>query len=501
MPEDREKSEDVELCFGRIALARGLVTSEQLEYCQRLREENKTIKGLPRMGEIMMKEGLITKPQALDILKAAHIELGDNQKIGGYELIDKLGEGAMGAVYKAKQLSMDRIVALKLLPRSLSNNKNILDRFLREARIVANLNHPNIVRGFEIGEANGYHYFAMEFVDGGTIGGRIRKEKRIPENDCIEIALQCCRALQHAHDAGVVHRDIKPDNLMLTSENHVKVADLGLATREDTQSLTATGNTVGTPYYMAPEQVTAEIKLDGRADIYALGASLYHMVTGEPPFTGASTPAIMSKRLMNDPVAPCNIHSDVSKSFSAVLMKMMTRELKKRYQDCNSVISDMEKVKSGQIPSCFNEETDSMLKTKTPDENIHDDLTEDEIIELNEIFESSSSNEILPAWITPLRVLVFMCLFFTVATATWFFKNRDKIFSPSHPDGKVWEFPAEMDKNINKNINEDWQTVLKKITIKNNSKEKTISVLDEFIAKYPSTALAKRAEMFKEDVE
>ncbi|MHC4871073.1 MAG: serine/threonine protein kinase [Planctomycetota bacterium] len=496
---DKANAELVESCFGDIAVTRGLVTAQELAECRKIRDKKIAEGTSIRMGEVMMQKGLITKPQALDVLKAAHNSIGHRQKIGGYELIEKLGEGAMGAVYKANQISMNRIVALKLLPRSLSSNENIIKRFMREARIVANLNHPNIVRGFEIGEANGYHFFAMEFVDGGSVDDKLKQHKYLEEKETIEIAMQCCKALEHAHNAGVIHRDIKPDNLMLTGDGVLKVADLGLATREDTQALTATGNTVGTPYYMSPEQVTGQKNIDLRADIYALGATLYHLCTGEPPFTGSSTPAIMSKRLMNNPVAPCNIHSHISKSFSAVLLKMMSREPADRYQNCGKIISDLELLNRDKSPECFENEVDTMISADRHPGELAEILGE-EVIELNEDHEAKSFINILPVWITPFKTALFCGFFFICAASLWVTKNYSRLKGPSHPEGKVWTGKPAPLKDIRKKLHADWKIILTSIADKNKTHAIKIKELEDFIEKYPGTALSKRAKMFIEDL-
>jgi serine/threonine-protein kinase len=184
-------------------------------------------------------------------------------RIGGYELLATLGKGGMGVVFKARQVSMDRVVALKVLPPHLAENEAFVQRFLREARSAAKLNHPNVVQGIDVGQAEGHYYFAMEFVDGSTVKEMIKQQGRLDEKTALNIVGAVARALEHAHEHGIIHRDIKPDNIMVTRKGEVKLADLGLArTTEKPDTMTIEGTALGTPYYMAPEQVRAQADID-----------------------------------------------------------------------------------------------------------------------------------------------------------------------------------------------------------------------------------------------
>ena len=185
---------------------------------------------------------------------------GQKRAIGGFEIIAKLGQGAMGAVFKARQVSVDRIVALKVLPRNLAKNENYVVRFLREAHAAAKLDHVNIVQGIDAGQADGYHYFAMEFVDGNTLRDVLTAQGKLSEQHALEIARDVARALDCAHEAGLIHRDVKPDNVLIASDGTVKLADLGLAreTERTDSGVTQVGTPLGTPNYISPEQVRGE---------------------------------------------------------------------------------------------------------------------------------------------------------------------------------------------------------------------------------------------------
>ncbi len=365
MPTDEKKEE----LYGRIALERGLITRDQLDkaWKQWTRDHQKNKK--LRLGEIMMQQGHVTRQQALDVLKETHLRLGDKPRIGGYELERLLGRGAMGMVYRARQLSMDRPVALKLLSRELSENEDFVKRFTREARTTAKLNHVNIVTAIDVGESNGYHYFAMEYVDGTTVERLLKKEERLSEDRVIEIAIQVVQGLEHASKHGIIHRDIKPANIMLTKDDVAKIADMGLAvptSKKTSDHMTGTGIAVGTPYYMAPEQVEGKSHVDFRADIYALGATLFEMLTGEKPFDAANVAAIMTKRLYEPPPVASSACRNVGREISAVVYKMMAREPDDRYQDLDSLTKDLGRIVEGKPPSCLQQLPRGKPKGKKP---------------------------------------------------------------------------------------------------------------------------------------
>jgi len=275
------------------------------------------------------------------------------KEIGGFELISKIGQGGMGAVFKARQKSLDRIVALKVLPPSFAKDVKFIERFQREARACAKLNHPNIVQGVDVGkdEATGVWYFAMEFVDGPSVLKLLKTDGALPEARALEIARDIARALECAVGQGIVHRDIKPDNILLTTSGDAKLADLGLAKQmnNDNASLTQSGQAVGTPYYMAPEQVRGRAdQYDIRTDIYALGGTLFHMVAGQQPFSGETSAVIMSKHL-TDPVPKANrINPDVSDECSRLIERMMQKDRDQRVQTPQDLIVQIERVMRGE---------------------------------------------------------------------------------------------------------------------------------------------------------
>jgi len=266
-------------------------------------------------------------------------------KIAGFEILEVIGKGGMGVVYKARQVSMDRIVAVKILATRLAKNQSYVRRFVREARAAAKLNHPNIVQGIDVGKADGHYYFAMEHIDGETLHQKVRREGPLDEKEALSICLQMARALEHAHArANIIHRDVKPQNVLLTRGGDVKLADLGLARQAATgdTSLTYSGTALGTPDYMAPEQIRGDAGLDGRCDVYALGATLYHVLTGKPPYSGATSSVVMAKHLTEPSPDPREARPEVSADTAAVVQRAMAKEKDSRYPSAEAMAAAIE---------------------------------------------------------------------------------------------------------------------------------------------------------------
>jgi len=267
------------------------------------------------------------------------------QTLGGYEIIRKLGEGGMGAVYEARQLSLDRSVALKILPPALARNKEFVKRFVREAHAVARLNHANIIQIFDVSRAEGIYFFAMEFVRGETLDRPIKRSGKMDCTTAVGYIIQAARGLEYAHRKGIIHRDIKPENIMINEEGIAKVADLGLAKQleQEDHSMTLSGVAMGTPYYMAPEQGADAKHVDARADIYSLGCSLYHMVTGRLPHEGGSAYEIITKHLEEPIALPHVIDPHISEEVSGIIKRMLAKKPEDRYQNMGELIADLEK--------------------------------------------------------------------------------------------------------------------------------------------------------------
>jgi serine/threonine-protein kinase len=269
-------------------------------------------------------------------------------RIPGYRLVEKLGQGSMGTVYKGVQRSLNRVVAIKVMPPELGRNVNFVRRFLREARAVAKLNHPNIVSGIDVGEIGGWRYFVMEFIDGVTVGDILKRGGAMDERRSIRIIHQVAQALAHAHQYGMVHRDIKPDNIMIARDGVAKLCDLGLAKEpKEGGSTTEEGLAMGTPNYISPEQAQGEGDIDIRSDIYSLGATFYHMVTGHLPFDGPNPAVIMTKHLLEPLPPPRTRNRALRRGTCQVIEKMMMKRRDDRYQEPSELIAHLEILEQG----------------------------------------------------------------------------------------------------------------------------------------------------------
>ena len=265
-----------------------------------------------------------------------------------YEILGTLGQGGMGTVYHARDRILDRHVALKVLSDKVADDPQFVQRFTTEARAAASLNHPHIVQIYEFGETGGGHFLAMELIDGPSLKAELNLRGRFSESQTIALARQACEALAVAHAAGVVHRDIKPDNIMFTRDGRFKLVDLGLAKRlSDDSGQTMTRQSMGTPHFISPEQIMGVGELDARADIYSLGATLYYLATGAVPFEGSSGPHIMSRHL-NDPLPDPRLKApDLGAPFCRVLGRMMAKSPDDRYQRIIEVDSDLQRLQQG----------------------------------------------------------------------------------------------------------------------------------------------------------
>jgi len=272
----------------------------------------------------------------------------EGQTFAGYEILSKLGQGGMGAVYKARQPMLNRLVALKMMAPNLSGDPAFVARFIREASAAANLNHPNMVQVYTAGENDKIYYIVMEFVEGESLRVRLDRMERIPPQEAVAVTVYIAQALQYAwNKAHLIHRDIKPDNVFLSNSGEVKVGDLGLAKSVgggETTDMTQTGMVMGSPHYISPEQAQGLKDIDFRTDIYSLGCTLYHMLTGKTPYEGDSSMVIMMKHINDPPPAIFRTWPACPMPLGMLVGKMLAKDRNARPQSYEDLVADLMQV-------------------------------------------------------------------------------------------------------------------------------------------------------------
>jgi serine/threonine-protein kinase len=386
MPEERDDTK-----FADAAIKYGFAKLEQVEECLKLQERISRAGLKPKpLAQLMLAKGYITREQLEKIVNTQPVAAAARSpsavpapvgaapsrpsaerpsgslQIPGYEIIGKIGEGAVGGVFKAKQLSMDRVVAIKVLSDKHAKNEKMREKFMSEARTAAKLSHPNIVQAIDVGQDGSTQFFVMEYIDGPTIGHLLKRGGAMDEKRALNIVLQVARALDYAHRHGIIHRDIKPDNIMTTREMVVKLCDLGLARAVHDPEQVKSGVIVGTPYYISPEQAKGDPNIDARADIYSLGATFYHMICGEPPFPGDNAVAVVTKHLTEPLQPPRQRQSLVSPEVSFVICRMMAKNRDERYTSASGLLKDLEAISEGGSPAGFTSPDATRRKLKSP---------------------------------------------------------------------------------------------------------------------------------------
>lgn len=273
--------------------------------------------------------------------------------IAGYELLERIGRGGMGTVYRARQTSLDKIVAVKVLKPSLAKNETFVKRFLREAQSAGQLNHPNIVQAVDAGEAKGYYYFVMEYIEGRTLRQTVSQEGPLPEDRVLTIAEQIARALAHAwRRGGMIHRDIKPDNIMVLPDGSIKVMDMGLAksTEDEDVTVTQAGRIIGSPSFASPEQLRGEVHdLDIRTDLYSLGCTLYFAATGQSPFGGPTAAVIMTRNLAEPLPKVREVRPELSEALEFIIARMAEKDREDRFDNPEEVLDAIRQLREGTL--------------------------------------------------------------------------------------------------------------------------------------------------------
>lgn len=282
-----------------------------------------------------------SKPAAWDPEKGSRsLEAGDILA-GRYEILKLLGEGGMGAVYRARDAELERMVALKVIRPELARNEQILKRFKQELILARQVTHRNIIRIFDLGHAEGMRFITMEYIEGEDLSSVLEKRTKLPAAEAVAIMIQVARGLEAAHAEGVVHRDLKPQNIMIDAQGKCSVMDFGIARSVDASSMTRTGALMGTPTYMSPEQAQGQ-KVDARSDLYTLGIIFYELLTGKAPFEADNPMATLVRRIQEKPQPPIEIEPSIPKDINAIVMKMLGTQPAERYQSAAEILQDLD---------------------------------------------------------------------------------------------------------------------------------------------------------------
>lgn len=337
-----------DLLFAEHAVKAGFVTQEALDESLGVQRRMEEMGVAESLRNVLVKRGALTDGDALVVARRAGLTT-DHEPIPGYVLERRLGTGAMGSVYLALQRSMKRRVAVKILRRDLTDDPRQVERLQREAALVGQLDHPNIVRGLDSGRTGGLIWFAMEYVEGETLQQRIRRVGRLPLDEALLITQRLTEAIHHAHEHGIVHRDIKPGNVLMSREEVPRLTDYGLAKGETDDALTHVDATLGTPQYISPEQARNPRDADIRSDIYSLGATLYAMLAGHPPYSGDTLAEILTKVLYDRPAPLEEEVPGLSREVVYLVQRMMAKDRSHRYRDPAELLKDVKALAAGKL--------------------------------------------------------------------------------------------------------------------------------------------------------
>jgi serine/threonine protein kinase len=295
---------------------------------------------------VALNKGYVQKPQASAIALACDRLERDGEKqsmaVRGYDIIGKIGEGGLGVVYKALQRSMNRIVALKILHKKWLEDEEFRKRFLLEARLMGKLSHSNLISVFDVGKQDWKYYFSMEYIEGISVEDILDRQGAMDTVKAIDVVVQVAKALNYLKENGIVHCDIKPGNILLTKDNIAKLGDFGFVRigRELDRQLEDENSVLGTPEYISPEQALGEKNIDFRSDLYSLGVTLFHMVTGRPPYEGPSG-VVMQKHVKGELPDPRVYNRGLSKELCNTIRKLMARQPQDRYSNIEALLEDL----------------------------------------------------------------------------------------------------------------------------------------------------------------
>jgi serine/threonine protein kinase len=333
-----------EISIAKLAVEKKLVSQKQVDQCIELVKKSAKIGLTATVEEVMVKQGVLTEDQIQDLRDMCQMAEGGTV-FGTYRLGRLIGEGGMGKVYEAVHETMGRSVAIKVVGTKFTEDKNNTVRFYQEIRALAKLNHPNIVIIFDAGKVNRRHFFAMELLTGPSLKAYVDSKKYLDEKEALQIIRATAKALSHAHVRSIIHRDVKPENIIFDANKAPKLTDFGLVMHFDTDHMTLTqeGMMVGSFYYASPEQVDGRRDIDGRSDVYSLGATLYYALTGHTVYAGNSPQELISKIIKGRFTPPNRYNPRISGRTFRLLRKMLIVNREKRFQSMEDVIEAIER--------------------------------------------------------------------------------------------------------------------------------------------------------------
>lgn len=337
------EQDELKLPVIKLALEKKLVTQIQVDQCRELVKKSNRIGLSATIEEVMIKQGFLTEDDLQDLRVMCQIADGGTI-FGTYRLGKLIGEGGMGKVYEAIHEIMGRTVAIKVIGSKFTDDKTKTTRFYQEIRALSKLSHPNIVNIYDAGKVNRRHYFAMELLSGPSLNAYVDSKKFLDEKEALHIIRATARALGHAHSRSVIHRDVKPENIIFDSNMIPKLTDFGLVMHFDTDHLTLTqeGMMVGTFHFVSPEQAEGRRDIDGRSDIYSLGATLYYTLTGHTVYTANSPQELVTKLMKGQYVSPRNYNPHISSNTIKLLRKMLAVDREQRFQSMSEVVEAIE---------------------------------------------------------------------------------------------------------------------------------------------------------------
>jgi serine/threonine-protein kinase len=335
---DSASAGDCAATIRRIIVEQGLAPPEAVDAILKDWQEPCESSALAQLGRLFIKRGILSEWQWSRVQRTAEQGLAADT-VPGYQLLECIGTGARGSVFKARQLHLDRLVAIKLLHPRFHEDPNFSRKLLEEAHAAARLNHPAIVQVFDVGSTGRLHYIVMEFAEGETVYQHVEQRGRYEEKQALRLIVQVAQGLSHAHERGMIHCDVKPRNIIVTPSGRPKLADFGLARSIADQSHTM-GKSFGTPFYNSPEQIHGQ-PVDHRTDIYSLGVTFYQMVTGQLPFEGETYEQVMRQHLTQPITPPDHVNPKLSAGLGEVVEVMMAKQPDERYASMDLLLADL----------------------------------------------------------------------------------------------------------------------------------------------------------------